>query len=135
MEKKSEQPALEQLGLSRNARKLLRGLEARGVKLDPSGVAYHIGQNPGQGMMNKAAGEIGPTWYLLAGPGTQHGKVIQPGSTPTARYGSESFLGVESYIPLGWIVRHPPQEWGLNRSDNGLSLVVEVNDNPPHWTC
>ena len=39
MEKKSEQPALEQLGLSRNARKLLRGLEARGVKLDPSGVA------------------------------------------------------------------------------------------------
>ena len=71
MEKKSEQPALEQLGLSRNARKLLRGLEARGVKLDPSGVAYHIGRNPGQGMMNKAAGEIGPTWYLLAGPGNQ----------------------------------------------------------------
>lgn len=124
---------LEALGSSRNARKLIRGLEARGVELNPVGVAYHIGRHRGQGMMNRAMGEIGPTWYLLAGPATRHGKIVHPGRTPDAVHGGESFHGVESFMPLGWILRFPPEEWGLARSDNGHSLVVEVDPNPPHW--
>ena len=34
---------------------------------------------------------------------------------------------------MDWIVRHPPQEWVLGRSDNGHSLLVQVNENPPNW--
>lgn len=124
---------MEELGLSRNCRRLLRGLEARGVELEPLGVNYRIGRNLGQSMMNKAAGEIGPTWYLEAGAVTEHGRVIRPGQTPTARFGGESHHGVESFMPLRWILRFPPEEWALGRSENGLSLVVEVDENPPHW--
>ena len=103
---------MEQLGLSRNCRRLLRGLESRGVELAPLGVNYHIGRNLGQGMMNKAAGEIGPTWHLLAGPMMQSGRIMRYGSTPTARHEGESFHGVESFMPLTWILKHDPRGVG-----------------------
>ena len=58
---------LSEKGLTLNTRRLLLGLESRGVCFPEDVSNFYIHRNLGQAMMNKAAGELGPTWELMAG--------------------------------------------------------------------
>ena len=90
-------------GLTRNTRRLLDGLVRRGVSFDRHYDNFYVGRNLGQGMMNKAAGEAAPTWYLMADGLLRHGEVVVSGEVPTAIYEGKSYHGVDSHMPLTWI--------------------------------
>ena len=56
---------LSEKGLTASTRRLLLGLESRGVCFPDDVSNFYIHRNLGQAMMNKAAGEVGPTWELM----------------------------------------------------------------------
>ena len=74
---------LSEKGLTLNTRRLLLGLESRGVCFPEDVSNFYIHRNLGQAMMNKAAGELGPTWELMRDGeqmgrgGTQNGRDAQ----------------------------------------------------------
>ena len=71
---------LSEKGLTLNTRRLLLALESRGVCFPEDVSNFYIHRNLGQAMMNKAAGELGPTWELMRDGeqmgrgGTQNGR-------------------------------------------------------------
>lgn len=110
----------------------MEGLVSRGVTLPPA-TGYYISRNRGQGMMNKAAGEIAPTWHLMKDGLMRFGQLVSSGNTPLVRYEGREYRGVGSYMPLTWILKHPPAEWELGPGEDDRMLEVLVNKLPPHW--
>lgn len=116
-----------------NAEKLVKGLQDRGVVL--TGGWFHIYRDNGQPMMNKAAGEIAPTWYLLRDPMHRHGRITFPGQKPRITWEGQTIEDVEvcSNQSLVWILKHPPKEWEIywdtlhSELDRRLSIQVGLD--------
>lgn len=135
--------------LTENTRRLVRKLLDMGVEFTgQSATMYNrytdrsreplqtlfILRNHGQGMMNKAAGEAAPTWHLAANAAHRLGRVDSwSGGYPLLRYNGREYIGVNSHMPLTWIVRQPLEDWNLSRAEVSDALEVLVRDNPPHW--
>ena len=129
---------IDEKGLTENTRRLLKGLLARGVTF-PSAVNYCIVRDSGQGMMNKAAGEAAPTWYLkqdvysLYRPNKARWR-NWGGTNPKVTLDDREYLfGVASHVPLTFILKHPPDQWQF-QGRFGV-LRVTVGKLPPHWDC
>ena len=122
-----------ELGLTSNTRKLLRGLDWNGVELESS-YNFYIARNHGQGMQNKAMGEMMPTWGLLC-DGQSLRNSTHAGRVPDVWYDGKQYRGVESHMPLTWILKSASSEWSLGpRGDGaGYSLWIDVDEMPPHW--
>lgn len=128
-----------ELCMSRGSRRLVKGLLARGVALRGAFSNLFIMRDHGQPMMNKAAGEIAPTWRLAAdGLFRGHRLVGYSGLDDdlALEFDGKIYGPVESCAPLGWIIRHKPEEWeiGLNPwNEWDDHLWVDVGTIPPHW--
>ena len=121
--------------LTRNTRKLVKGLLARGVEFSPVENLY-IHRFHGQGMMNKAAGEIAPTWELAADGLRRHHRVIGlSAERPELTFEGNVYEGAGSSLPLGWILTHDPKHWNLQRQavDFSQLLEIDVAGIPPWW--
>lgn len=118
-----------------NAQKLVKGLSDLGYSI--WGTSFHIHRWLGQGMMNKAAGEIAPTWVLLADPLWRFEKVIQNGSNPnvTLPDGEKGKMEICSHIPLSHILKCTPEEWeiSVDRVTGTPRLIIDVPDLPEGW--
>ena len=136
--------------LTENTRRLVRKLLDLGVEfIGVSATTRHrysdgrgreplqtlfIQRNHGQGMMNKAAGEAAPTWHLASNAGHRLGRIHSwSGGYPLLRYDGREYAGVNSHMPLTWIVRQPLEYWSLSEAEASDALNVLVRDNPPHW--
>ena len=93
---------------------------------------FSIGTNPGQGMMNKAAGEIGPTWWLGVNGYHDRKRIYDAKSRLKAEWNGEAVTEIESHMPLGWILKQPPAEWELGDKEYGV-VEVMVRKSPPSW--
>lgn len=114
--------------------KLAAGLRKRGVELH--GLTWQIIREPGQGMMNKAAGEIGPTWVLRCDALFHGRRAVDIGSAPTVSFDGHSVNECEvcSHMPLLWILKHPPEKWQIYwNPDYRNQLRVEAPSLPPTW--
>ncbi len=121
-------------GLTRNTCRLLRGLQATGATVEPRS-NFAIRRDRGQPNMNKAAGETAPTWHLEADVGHKFGRIVSYSFVPVIiHHQGRRFEGVQSHLPLTWILKHDPSEWGIARAEVGDAMELLVNDNPPHWT-
>ena len=118
-------------GLSRNTQRLLKGLVARGAV--PHGASFHIVRDHGQPMMNKAAGEAAPTWMLHSDPLHMMGRVVRAGGPATVVYEGRRYEGVQSHMPLTWILKHPAGAWDLGLHEDGRALEILVDELPPSW--
>ena len=94
-----------------------------------------IQRDRGQGMMNKATGEIAPTWHLAANAAHRLGRFHSwsGGEYPLLQYDGIEYTGVSSHMPLTWILRQPLQDWSFSRAEASEALDVAVRENPPHW--
>ena len=87
-------------------------------------------------MMNKAAGELGPTWELMrdgADVRVRRRTVTRNGYPLTVNWEGKTYTAVQSYVPLIWILKHPLTEWELGLYPDGQSFGVNVPDSPPGW--
>ena len=126
-----ERAEIVQRGLSRNTRRLLSGLVSREVI--PHGASFHIARNLGQGMMNKAAGELAPTWMLYANPMYRAGRRPHGGSPTAVFHGGRRYEGLQSHMPLTWILKQPAEAWVLGPHEDGRALELVVDELPPSW--
>ena len=124
---------LSEKGLTANTRRLLLGLESRGVCLPDDVSNFYIHRNLGQAMMNKAAGEVGPTWELMR-DGEQVGRGwTHNGRDAEVEWEGRKFPRVQGYVPLLWILKHPASDWELGLYPDDSSFEVSVGTSPPHW--
>ena len=134
---------LSEKGLTLNTCRLLSGLESRGVCFPEDMSNFYIHRNLGQAMMNKAAGEVGPTWELM-GDGEQIRRFTRGGErarqvrTANGReveveWEGRKFPRVQGYLPLVWILKHPAGDWKLGLYPDDHSFEVNVDTSPPHW--
>ena len=139
------------LCLSENARRLVGKLVDLGVEFTGRSVdtlqrtlirrrqdalqTMFIRRDHGQGMMNMAHGEIAPTWHLAANAAHVLGRVHSwsGGEYPLLQYGDAEYVGVNSYMPLTWILRQLLKEWSFNRAEDSDALAITVRNDPPHW--
>lgn len=101
--------------MSRASLRLVRGLRSRGVWLPPDDSRFYVDVCRGQAVMNRAAGEAAPTWYLLC-DALRHGRrVVHPGTPPPVRFDGRSVDRAEvcSHMPLVWITGQPPSDWEI----------------------
>ena len=126
-----ERGEIVQRGLSRNTRRLLCGLVSRGVI--PHGASFHIARNYGQAMMNKAAGEMAPTWMLYADPWHTLGRRLHGGSPAVVYQGGRRYEGLQSHMPLTWILKQPSEAWNLGEHEDGRALELVVSTLPSTW--
>ena len=91
----------------------------------------YIARDLGQAMMNKAAGGTAPTWYLMVNPLLHGIHRVDAGSPPIVWSNGVRYMGVQSYVPLLWILKHPPSEWEFIEADDGIALEVNVPVLPP----
>ena len=124
---------LSEKGLTVNTRRLLLGLESRGVCFPEDVSNFYIHRNLGQAMMNKAAGEVGPTWILQQNGEQTRRFLVLNGRDVEVEWEGQKFPRVQSYVPLLWILKHPAPKWVLGLYPDKRSFEVSVNDNPPHW--
>lgn len=120
-------------GLTANTKKLMRGLFENGVAFEGIVTTSEIRRNHAQGTMNMRAGEAAPTWFLRINMAHMFGRAVESGKDPIVHYKGEQFVGVQSHMPLKWILKHDPAEWDLGRDDDGVSLHIDVPNLPPHW--
>ena len=128
-----------EIAATQGTRRLIRGLFSRGVTIYPA-TNYYIGRDRGQPMMNKAAGELAPTWRLARDglwarrPGW-HDDGCADRTKPMARWNEKEYREITSHIPLGWILKTDPARWDMRPSDDygDDTLVIETPDLPPHW--
>ena len=124
---------LSEKGLTVNTSRLLSGLESRGVCFPDDVSNFYIHRNLGQAMMNKAAGEVGPTWELMR-DGEQIGRRgTQNGRDAEVEWEGRKFPRVQGYVPLLWILKHPASDWELGLYPDDRSFEVSVGTSPPHW--
>ena len=124
---------LSEKGLTASTRRLLLGLESRGVCFPDDVSNFYIHRNLGQAMMNKASGEVGPTWELM-----RDGEQVGRGGTHNGRdaeveWEGRKFPRVQGYVPLLWILKHPASHWELGLYPDDRSFEVSVGTSPPHW--
>ena len=143
MRKRARNPTAEEqileIAATQGARRLIRGLFSRGVTIYPA-MNYYIGRDLGQAMMNKAAGELAPTWWLARdGLWTLrrgwHGDGSGDSAKPMARWNDTDYREISSHIPLGWILKTNPARWHIrtNEEHSEDALGIETPDLPPHW--
>ena len=124
---------LSEKGLTASTRRLLLGLESRHVCFPDDVSNFYIHRNLGQAMMNKAAGEVGPTWELMR-DGEQVGRGgTQNGRDAEVEWEGRKFPRVQGYVPLLWILKHPASDWELGLYPDDRSFEVSVGTSPPHW--
>ena len=122
------------LAVTQGTRNLIRGLLERNVKLAYA-TNYYVARNRGQGNMNKAAGELAPTWWLAQdGIHDRHGwHNGDPGISVV--WNGRKFRGINGYLPLTWILKAPAADWDLNpRHEADDELDVSTPGLPPWWT-
>ena len=134
---------LSEKGLTVNTCRLLSGLESRGVCFPEDMSNFYIHRNLGQAMMNKAAGEVGPTWELMQDGEqirrfTRGGERARQVRTANGRdveveWEGRKFPRVQGYVPLLWILKHPASDWKLGLYPDDRSFEVNVDTSPPHW--
>ena len=124
---------LSEKGLTASTRRLLLGLESRSICFPDDVSNFYIHRNLGQAMMNKAAGEVGPTWELMR-DGEQIGRGgTQNGRDAEVEWEGRKFPRVQGYVPLLWILKHPASDWELGLYPDDRSFEVSVGTSPPHW--
>ena len=123
--------AVDRLGFTQNTRRLLRGLVGRGASVRAA--SHYILRDRGQPNMNKAAGEAAPTWCLMSDGMRMGRQMVSIGQRAEVIYEGFRYTGVQSHMPLTWIVKHAPETWELGRAEDGRALEVTVPDLPPHW--
>ncbi len=119
-----------------NAEKLVEGLRARGVQLSPKGGCFYIRRDRGQPMMNKAAGEPAPTWYLECNALWHGSRRVTGGEQPSVSFDGRHGNAVEvcSHLPLTWILKKLPTEWEISWCDVVRDrLNIFTNDLPHNW--
>ena len=129
-----------EIAATQGTRRLIRGLFSRGVTIYPA-TNYYISPDRGQPIMNKAAGEIAPTWRLARdGLWTLRTGWHDDGRTddrakPMARWNDTYYREIASHIPLGWILKTDPARWDIRANDERAddALAIETPDLPPHW--
>ena len=124
---------LSEKGLTASTRRLLLGLESRGVCLPDDVSNFYIHRNLGQAMMNKAAGEVGPTWELMRDGEQVERRGTQNGRDAEVEWEGRKFPRVQGYVPLLWILKHPASDWELGLYPDDRSFEVSVGTSPPHW--
>ena len=119
--------------LTRNCRRLVRLLHGRGVEFEGDGTLF-IRRNLGQGMMNRAGGTDAPTWELRTdAPANYDDHILYPGRGPALTFDGSRYLGLQSHMPLTWILRQPVEEWEIAPHEFTGGLLVTVKTLPPHW--
>lgn len=121
--------------MANNAEKLVEGLRSRGVKLSAKGGCFHIRRDRGQPMINKAAGEAAPTWYLECNALWHGSRRVSGGEQPSVSFDGRSrdYVEVCSHMPLTWILKKSPTEWDISWCDvirDRLNIFVDL---PPNW--
>lgn len=119
--------------VTEGARRLLVGLYKRGVDVAPM-TNFYIGRNLGQPMMNRAAGELAPCWYL-AGDGLRSRRVWCGGTeTLDVLWNGIGFINITGHMPLGYILKLDPETWDLGpRDTEPTELMVCAPGLPASW--
>lgn len=119
-----------------NTKRLVRGLLQRGVIfVNPISIDnLYIRRDPGQPMMNKAAGEAAPTWNLVCNGERYHDRWYNGDKEILTVFEGIDYNEINSYIPLKWILKFKPEEWDIGMAlDWENELQILVKSNPPHW--
>ena len=129
----TQQGGVENLAWGANAKRLVRKLTEQGVEFqDATSLFIHRDQR--QALLNKVAGTDAPTWVIGAGGARQGGRLVQWNGKPArVKFQEREYRGIQSHIPLTWILKFDPAKWEISPSENEQNLEITVNQLPPHW--
>lgn len=125
-------------GYTASARKLTDLLKHHGYEIRPMGVVFILRDN-GQPMMNKAFGEVAPTWELRCDALHHHGRLEDAGDAPEVWSDGRSIGQCEigSYLPLGFILKQPKDSVQIKFEDSVPlpRLAIYCDGLPESWTA
>ena len=88
-------------------------------------------------MMNKSFGEAAPTWHLASNGLFHHSRLVEYSANEDSliEFDGATYDTASSNIPLLWILRHKPEEWGLGpKQDEWMDdLHIDTPTLPPSW--
>ena len=117
-------------------RRIVAGMEALGWTFDVGGNLY-VQADRSQAQMNRHAGELAPTWSLLADGLWRGGRrLVMPGEAPWTRTPQEGVgegrrRWIGSGYPAGHVAATPWREWALEW-EGGDDVRIMV-DPPARW--
>lgn len=124
---------------SRNGKKLILGLEERGVRFVLLPHNFHILQHRGQGRANKLAGGWAPVWTLYQNAAYRHALLPEPGRKKTPPigmidYGIPAQVEIDGTVykeigsphALSAIVKHPSSDWEFYDGYDIVATTVSI---------